>query len=132
MEPLLLVALGFGLFAATHLGLAWPPVRQRLVARLGRWRFTLLFSLVAWLTFGSAFATYAAHAHEGPAGLALGVHAGVRGLLVAAIVLGSMLMTGSFAGYARSPYAPSGQRVSEPRGLERVTRHAFFVGFALF
>src|SRR5262245_22075388 len=61
MDPLLLVALGFGLFAATHLGLAWPPVRQRLVARLGRWRFTLLFALVAWLTFGSAFATYAAH-----------------------------------------------------------------------
>jgi uncharacterized membrane protein len=132
MDPVLPVALGFGLFAATHLGLAWPPLRQRLVARLGRWGFTVFFSVVAWLTFGAAFSTYVAHAHEGPAGLALGAYAGARWLGIGAILAGSVLMAGSFAGYARSPYGMAGERVREPRGLERVTRHPFFVGFALF
>jgi len=132
MDPVLRVALAFLLFAATHIGLAWPPVRQPLAARLGRWGFTLFFSLVAWLSFGVALSTYATHAQAGPPGLALGVHAAVRVLLVAAIAVGSMLMSGSFAGYARSPYGALGERVREPRGLERVTRHPFFFGFSLF
>ena len=132
MDPVLRVALGFALFAGAHLGLAWPPIRQVLVARLGRWGFTLLFTGIAWISFGVAVSTYAAHAVEGPPGLALGSHAGARVALVGAIALGAMLMSGSFAGYARSPYALGGERVREPRGLERVTRHPFFVGFALF
>lgn len=131
MDPVLRVALAFALFALTHLGLAWPPLRQPLVARLGRWGFTLLFSVVAWLTFGSAISGYAAHAGEGPAGLALGAQPAARFLLIAAIVAGTMLMAGAFAGYDDSPYAFAGEPRREPRGLERVTRHPFFVGTAL-
>jgi uncharacterized membrane protein len=131
MDPVLRVALAFALFAATHLGLAWPPVRQPLVARLGQWGFTLLFSCVAWITFGLAISTYAAHAGEGPAGPGLGAQPAARVLLVGAIALGAMLMTGAFAGYLGSPYAPAGAGVSSPRGLARVTRHPFFVGVAL-
>ena len=131
MDPVLRVACAVALFALSHLGLGWPPVRQFLVTRLGRWGFTLLFTLVAWITFGSAVATYAAHAEEGPAGLALGGSAAARFVLVPAIVLGSMLMTGAFAGYGGSPYSFGGEQVREPRGLERVTRHPFFVGTAL-
>ena len=132
MDPVLRVALAFALFALAHLGLAWPPVRQPLVERLGRWGFTLLFSGVAWLTFGAAVVSYAVHAGEGPAGLGLGAHAAARSVLVAAIVLGAMLMAGAFAGYDDSPYAFGGEQRREPRGLERVTRHPFFVGTALF
>jgi uncharacterized membrane protein len=131
MDPVLRVALAFALFAVAHVGLASSAVRQPLVARLGRWGFTVCFSLVAWLTFGLAVSTYAAHAHEGPAGLGLGAHAAARFVLVAAIAAGSMLMAGAFAGYARSPYSFGGEPVREPRGLERVTRHPFFVGVAL-
>jgi len=131
MDPVLRVALAFGLFAATHLGLAWPPVRRALVARLGRWGFMGLFTLVAWVTFGAAIATYAAHASEGPAGLALGADPAARLVLVAAIAAGAMLMSGAFAGYTRSPYSSGGELVREARGLERVTRHPFFVGTAL-
>jgi uncharacterized membrane protein len=126
------VALAFALFAAAHAGLAWPPVRQRLVARLGPWRFTALFTGVAWLTFGAAVSTYASHAGEGPAGPALGAHTVARVLLVGTIAAGWMLMTGAFAGYLGSPYTPAGVSVSEPRGLARVTRHPFLVGAALF
>src|SRR5262245_8165533 len=78
MDPVLRVALGFALFAATHLALGAPGVRTALVARLGPQGFTLLFSLVAWLTFGFAVSSYAAHAGEGPAGLALGAAAAAR------------------------------------------------------
>jgi len=130
-SPLLAVALAFAAFAATHLGLGWPPVRQPLVARLGRWGFAALFSGVAWLSFGAAVSSYAARAAEGPPGLALGAHPFARIPLISAIVLGSMFMTGAFARYARSPYALGGAHVREPRGLERVTRHPFFVGVAL-
>jgi uncharacterized membrane protein len=131
MDPVLRVAFAVALFAISHIGLGWPPVRQFLVARLGRWGFTLLFMLVAWITFGSAVATYATYAEAGPAGLALGAHPAARLALVAAIVLGVMLMIGAFAGYVSSPYSMGGESVREPRGLERVTRHPFFVGTAL-
>jgi uncharacterized membrane protein len=130
MDPVLAVTLAIVPFAVTHLGLAWPPVRQPLAARLGRLGFIVFFSAIAWLTFALAVSTYAAHANEGPPGLALGAHAGARAVLIGIIVLGLMLMTGAFGGYADSPYAMSGHRY-EPRGLERVTRHPFFVGTAL-
>jgi uncharacterized membrane protein len=132
MDPVLRVALAFALFAAAHLGLAAPPERRVLVARLGRWGFVALFSLVAWISLGAAVASYAAHATEGPAGPALGAQPAARLALVAAIAAGSMLMAGAFAGYGRSPYSLGGEHVREPRGLERVTRHPFFVGVVLF
>jgi hypothetical protein len=91
MDPILRVALAFGLFAVSHIALAWLPVRQFLVARLGQWGFTVLFSVTAWITFAAAISTYAAHAGEGPAGLALGAHAPARFALVAVIAVGSML-----------------------------------------
>ncbi len=131
MDPVLSVALGFGLFAASHIGLAWLPVRRFLVARLGRWGFTVFFTVVAWISFGAAISTYAAHAGEGPAGFALGAHAALRFALLIAIAVGLMLMSGAFGGYGRSPFPPSGEHVREPYGLERVTRHPFFVGLAL-
>lgn len=131
MDPVLAVALSLAPFVVTHLGLAWPPLRQRLIARLGKIGFAALFSVVAWLTVGLAITVYAARASEGPPGLALGANAAARAVLVATIVLGVVLMTGSFAAYPTSPYAMSPQPERGPRGLERVTRHPFFVGTAL-
>jgi uncharacterized membrane protein len=131
VDPALRVAAAFGLFAATHVGLASLPVRRALVARLGRWGFTALFTLVAWTSFALAASTYAAHAGEGAAGLALGRFPALRVVLIAAIAAGSMLMSGAFAGYLGSPYALAGESVSAPRGLERVTRHPFFAGVVL-
>ena len=131
MDPVSRVVLGLSLFAATHIGLGLPRLRSALVARLGQRGFTSLFVLVAWVTFGSAVYGYATHASEGPAGLALGTRAGTRAVLVAAIGLGVVLMTAAFASYAGSPYALAAGKVREPHGLERVTRHPFFVGVVL-
>src|SRR5258706_2465443 len=131
MASVLPVVLGIGLFAATHLMLAWPPLRQPLVARLGDFGFTAFYSVVAWLTFGLAVSLYVARAGEGPPGLALGAYPVARSLAIAAIALGAMLMVGAFADYGSSPFAIGSRRGPEPGGLARVTRPPFFVGLAL-
>jgi uncharacterized membrane protein len=131
MDPTLRVATALLLFAATHLGIASTPLRGWLVARIGPHGFTWAFSLLAWLSFGVFASTYAAHANEGPPGFALGAAPALRAALIAVVVLGVMLMAGAFGHYGSSPYAIGGERVREPRGLERVTRHPFFVGAGL-
>src|SRR5262245_10642906 len=131
MGPALVTALLFALFAATHLGLASPPVRAVIVRRIGPWGFVWLFSCVAAVTFSLAIGYAALHRADGPPGLALGRFEVVRALLVTAIVLGASLMAGSLVDYGRSPFALRGADVREPRGLARVTRHGFFVGLGL-
>ena len=128
MEAAIPVALAWLLFASTHIGLASVTVRRPLEARLGRWGFTILFVAVASVAWALAIATYVAFQQQGAPGLALGRFPGARWPLVGAIVLGVVLMTSSFAAYARSPYARAGEGVREPTGLGRVTRHPFFVG----
>jgi hypothetical protein len=56
-----------------------------------------------------AVSSYAGHAGEGPAGLALGAHPAARFALVGAIAVGAMLMSGASAGYWRSPYSFAGE-----------------------
>jgi len=132
MEPWLGMALCWGLFAATHIGLATLPVREALVSRFGERGFGVLFSLVASCSYAIVIAYYAQHRFEGAPGLALGHIAPLRWMLIAAICAGIMLMAATFAGYARSPYAVLGDGVvRSPRGVERVTRHPFFVGLAV-
>ena len=131
MDPALVVALLFGLFAATHIGLASVSIREAIVRRTGRWGFLWLFSCVAAVTFSAAVLYTSLHHREGLPGLALGRFEVARALLVTAIVLGSALMAGSLADYSRSPYSARGDDVREPSGLQRVTRHGFFVGVGL-
>ena len=132
MEPATCVALVFSLFAASHIGLAAPTVRRPLEARLGRAGFSALFVALAAVLYSAAIATYASLQHQGAAGLGLGRSDPARTMLISAVVLGVVLMASSFAGYARSPHALGGEHVREARGLNRVTRHPFFVGLVLF
>jgi uncharacterized membrane protein len=121
------------LFAGSHVGLATRPVRSRLTAALGEWGFVWLYFLVAATTFTLATTYYADHRMDGPAGLALGRIEVLRWPLVALVVVGVTSMVASFSSYARSPYSLDGRRGPiAPRGLERVTRHPFFAGMALF
>ncbi|MGH8561032.1 MAG: NnrU family protein [Nevskiales bacterium] len=133
MEPALIVAFLWALFAATHIGLTARPIRAPLAARFGEAGFVLLFSLVAAATFTGVVTYYAAHRFEGAPGPALGQNAAFRWLLMALIVAGLVLATaGLLASYFRSPYVVLGdRRVGTPRGIERITRHPFFAGVAL-
>lgn len=132
MDPWIVVASCWLLFVGTHIGLATDRIRAPLVARLGPWGFTHLFSAVAAVSFGLAIHTLAIHQGEGPPGLGLARFAGVRWLGIGLIVSGVALSVASFWSLPASALAlviegsPRG-----PRGLERITRHPFFVGTAL-
>ncbi len=131
MEPAVTVALCWMLFALSHVGLATGRVRAALVARLGVWGFTGVFSLVAAGAFALLIRSYAIHRLDGTAGLALGTMPVLRIALMTVIVAGVTLATASLAVYPRSPMALFGETVRAPYGLERITRHPFFIGLVL-
>jgi uncharacterized membrane protein len=131
MEPSITVALAWILFAGTHIGLATRSVRAALVQRLGLWGFTLVFSLVAAVAFSLLVHGYAVVRVEGAAGPALGRFQPIAWLATGSIELAFVLIVGSLWAFPASVGALVTDRVPAPRGLERLTRHPFFVGVAL-
>lgn len=131
MAPALEIALLSLAFGGTHIGLATGPVRGPLARRLGELGFAVLFSAVASAGYAALVIRYAQLRFEGAAGLGLGGVEPVRIVLMTAAVLGVVLMVCGLASYPRSPVALFGKRVAGPRGIERITRHAFFVGLGL-
>src|SRR5258707_10590047 len=104
MEPALTAALLWLVVGATHVGLATRRVRAALVAHLGEYGFTALFSLVASAAFAVAITYFAAHRNEGAQGLALAYVAPLRWALLAASVTGILLVSAGSATYVGSPY----------------------------
>jgi uncharacterized membrane protein len=132
MQPALVVAVLWMVFAGTHIGLASAPLRARLVARLGEMGFTLLFYVIAAASFAVLIAYFAAHRFAGAPGLSAASLPLLRVPLMLLIVAGFMLMVPALLGYPRLPSALFGQAIGTPRGVERITRHPFFAGMALF
>src|SRR6266704_3085569 len=118
-------------FGGMHIGLATCRVRDGLVSRLGERGFLALFSLIAAVSFSVLVHYYTLHRFDGPPGLALGAAPALRRTLMAVVVAGIVLIAASLVVYPRSPMALFNATVRAPRGIERVTRHAFFVGVAL-
>ena len=133
MEPALLVLAAWILFTGSHFLLSSGRLRGRLVARYGERNFIHLFSAVAAVTFSVLAAVGAAQHAQGVQGLALGAHPVVWPIAFGAIFLGFALVAGSLEAYARSPIMVgfSGP-IGEPAGFERITRHGFFYGLALW
>jgi len=133
MTPVIAVAGLWGLFIATHMGLAPSPVRRPLVERLGPLGFLVFYGIIASIAFAALVAVYSSVRYAGPPGLALAADPLARSLLIGAIIVGFMLMAGALAprGYWDSPVAVLADDVRAPFGLERVTRHPFFAGVAL-
>lgn len=132
MEPTLGISLLWVVFGGTHIGLAAGPIRGRLVARLGEVGFIALFYLVAAASFGLLVAYYAAHRFEGTAGLALASIPVLRATLMVVAIAGLALTAPALVAYPSLPTALFGQPIRAPRGVERITRHPFFAGLALF
>jgi len=132
MDPAIVTAVLAGLFVATHVGLALRPVRSRLAGRLGEAGFTALFSVVASVCFAALVHYTALQLGQGSAGPGLGRIALLRWLLLACTVAGFGFIFGSLAVYPRSPMALFSNDVGPVRGIERISRHAFFMGVALF
>jgi len=133
MNPLFGVVLLALVFAGSHIGLATHPIRSRLVARFGEPGFRAIFSCVAAISYSLLAVWYADHRAGGPPGLALGESPVLRWPLIALVAFGVVLIVGGFADYTGGPYDLARPRTSRaPRGLERVTRHPFLMGVALF
>jgi uncharacterized membrane protein len=122
MTPLALAALAF---VGTHFLLS-HPLRPGLVARLGERRFQGLYSLVAVVTFGAMIWAYGRVGRQ-PSMWSIGE----AGWVAATILMwfASILLVGSFVG---NPALPGARRVSAPRGVLAITRHAMMWSFALW
>jgi uncharacterized membrane protein len=130
MEPALVIALWWVAFAGTHVGLA--TMRDRLAGTLGARGFDVLFSGVAFACFGGLIHAYASRRFAGAPGLGLARLEWLRLVLLAVSFAGAMLAALAFTSYFRSPYALfNDEWTSQPRGVERITRHPFFVGVAM-
>lgn len=129
MAPAMIVALLWILSAGSHIGLG--VYRERLVRRLGPIGFTALFYVVAAVSFAALVTSYAAQRFDGLPGIGLDASA-VRWPLMAIAVLGLALCVPGLRSYGRMPSALFDQPVRAVRGIERVTRHPFFAGMALF
>ncbi|MCU0755822.1 MAG: hypothetical protein MUE46_11980 [Xanthomonadales bacterium] len=125
-----IVALCFALFAGLHLALGLPPLRPRLIARLGEPRFVALFSGLAGLSLlllAGALYRYGALGPPMPV-----LSEGLRWALGALALLGWLCAMASFDGYTRSPMAVLRTHYGPPAGFQVITRHGFFVGFAIY
>jgi len=131
MRPAVNVAILWLLFAGMHIGLASRRIRNPLVERLGPLGFSMLFSAVAAVTFPPFMHYYATVRFEGAAGLDVGRFAPLRYLGIGVITAGVTLIVSSLWRFPASTLALVGPRRFEPRGMERITRHPFFVGVAL-
>ena len=130
MEPAITVALWWMLFGGTHLALATGRPRAWLVGRLGARGFEIVFSVVAAATLGLLVHAYAGLRFEGADGLGLAAVPAARAVLYGIAFAGMTLALWGVLAFPASPMAPPGI-VRPPRGLARVTRHAFFAGMAM-
>ena len=123
------------LFAVTHMGFSSLRLRPRLVGAMGPRAFQGVYSLIALVVFSGLFWFYLAHRHQGPllwaipiGPVALWTIYVLQGvawtLVVAGAIQPSPAMVAGFTG--KMP-----ERI-EPRGVQRITRHAIFMGVALF
>ena len=130
MDPAITVAIWWLLFGGTHLAFASGRTRAWLVGRLGARGFELFFSVVAAVTLGLLVHAYADLRFEGAAGLALAAVPAARAALYGVAFAGMTLAVWGVLAFPASPMAPPGI-VRPPRGLARITRHAFFAGMAM-
>lgn len=128
----LTVLIAWLVFAGTHLALGLPPMRDRLAARLGERQFVALFSAIAATTLGLLALAVARCAGSGLPGPALGHGALLRVVLGGIAGVGLCLAIVGLMNYMRSPMALFRTRLNPPAGIECISRHPLFVGFAVF
>jgi uncharacterized membrane protein len=116
------------LFVVTHLGLSHGAIRKALVAKLGQWPFRGLYSVVSFLTLGTAAALWWQNRHLGP--VLWEINPWVeRGIAMVLMLFAVELIVLSLANPSPASMVPGN---TEPRGILRVTRHPMNIGLALF
>ena len=114
------------LLASSHMLLSSPPIRARLVARLGERRFLAAYSVVALVFFVPLFHHYFTHRHLGPQLWAVPDSGTVEVLLVFANATGLVMLVAGLWNQRLAPF--KGKPREEPTGVYRITRHPVFMG----
>jgi uncharacterized membrane protein len=135
VDPTTQVMLGWLMFGGTHTALSHPPVRDRLVARLGERGFLGVYSLVAFATFVPLVWSFFANRIATP--VPLPVLAAIPGLAWLTMLLMFVALNLILLGFT-SPNPVSalmgpgaGRAGSGAAGALRITRHPAFLGVAL-
>lgn len=124
------IAFWWVLFAGSHMVLSSPPVRGRLIARVGEKAFVPIYSLVAFATFIPLVWVYLAHRHAGAVVWNLAAAPGVRQLAMLLAVLAFAVIAGGVL--QPSPALVGSKQAWGARGLTRITRHPLSMGIALW
>lgn len=132
MTAPIVVLVAWLVFAGSHVLLGFPPTRDILVRRLGDRRFVALFSAVAALGLALLAWVVAQWGAEGPVGLRLAEQPLPRALLTIIALAGLGLAMAALGAYPRSPMALLRTQVHPPIGIQKITRHGFFLGFGVF
>ena len=122
------IALLWGAFTATHLGLASVRVEPRLRARLGDLPFLGVYSLVALVLFVPLTLRYFGNRHAGGWLWLVEVTPPLRALLYALMALALVLVAASLLRPSPASVAPGSAEIA---GVYRVTRHPMVLGLAL-
>jgi len=131
MNPAIEVLILWLLFAGTHTALSHPPIRSRLVSRLGQGGFLGLYSLVAFATFvplaWTFFSNRSSHA------VPLPVLAMTPGIWWVTMLLNLFAILLLVLGFSRpNPVSSLTARPgSSAMGVLRITRHPAFMGVAI-
>ena len=135
MDATTQVLCGWLIFGGTHTALSHPPVRDRLVARLGDRGFLGLYSLVAFASFVPLVWAFFANRVATP--VPLPVLVTVPGLawltvLLMFVALNLMLLGFSSPNPVSALMGPAAGSAVGAVGALRITRHPAFMGVALF
>jgi len=132
MGPTEKVVLGWLLFGGTHTLLSHPPIRERLVGRLGQRGYLFVYSVVAFATFVPLVSTFFANRIASP--IPLPTLARIPGIGWLTMLLMFVALQLIVIGFARpNPVsALTGFGTSGATGALRITRHPAFMGVALF
>jgi uncharacterized membrane protein len=124
------VIAGWLLFGGTHVLLPATRLRQRLGALVYTW----VYLVIASVSFAALVWAYAGAAASGPRGLALADVPALRGIGYSVSAASVVLMAGALSprAYWGSPAMVLMSAVRPAVGLERVSRHPFFAGLAIF
>ena len=131
MDPTTKLVMWLMLFAATHTVLSHPPIRSRLVNRLGEGAFLGVYSLIAFATLvplaWTFFANRSSHAVPLPA-LAM-----IPGIWWVTMLLNLFAIVLLVLGFSRpNPVSSLTARPgSSAIGVLRITRHPAFMGVAI-
>ena len=140
MMPSLLIASAWIMFGTSHFFLSHSAFRERLIARFGSRKFTVIYSMVTIVGMGALITLTSIFGGQGRAGLNLADHTLARWILGGIAFLGAVLTMAGLFNYPNSPMAVLAQRhrdqkagrpLRPPTAIDRVTRHPFFVGLAI-